>query len=307
MKINGKKLLQMLSVLCLLVFTGLFAFPKDAQAAAAYKALDFDYDSETDTYSIVKSGKYYLTVIDGEVCISTSKDGDFESTPMQIDVFSGYSNIFSNGTSAYILQSNAIYRYVYSTGKMTKLKSLKKPKEPTYDAWSFGAVYNGRLYLSVGDKKKERYTTYCYNVKKKKLKKIKTNCLIMDQCGKYVVVREQYHLEGSKESPNPKSLWKFTSSGLKKIKTLTKSGFAAEFAGNKLYYTHFTKYSSGQKKAILYRCNANGSGKKKLGTFKAKGFLAVYGFTSKNCIVDNDKGTYRYTYSTKKKKKISYY
>lgn len=68
--------------------------------------------------------------------------------------------------------------------------------------------------------------------------------MIIDQCGKYVIVRNEYYLD------------------------------------------------------------ANGSRKKKIGSFSSKYFLTIGNFTSKSCIVDTDEDSYQYIYSTKKKKKI---
>ena len=61
------------------------------------------------------------------------------------------------------------------------------------------------------------------------------------------------------------------------------------------------------EKVILYRCNPDGSGRKKLGTFTRSGQsgeVMVSKITSKYCYVYKDQRAYKYTYKTKKLKKV---
>jgi len=61
------------------------------------------------------------------------------------------------------------------------------------------------------------------------------------------------------------------------------------------------------KKVTLYRSNLNGSGRRKIKTFSTSqqyGQVLIYNITSKSCEANKDGKVYRYTYATKKMKRI---
>ena len=53
--------------------------------------------------------------------------------------------------------------------------------------------------------------------------------------------------------------------GLSKVRKLTSYGRSEVFVGKKLYYAAYDKGS--MKKAVLYRCNKDGTGRKKIAVF----------------------------------------
>jgi hypothetical protein len=109
----------------------------------------------------------------------------------------------------------------------------------------------------------------------------------------------------------------------KKKAALSESASGITPIGNKIYYSVYSYDSDYNRvKAILYKCNADGSNKKKIATFKTSkkiNSIWVDKISSKYCIYkteqkvqDGDKTkyvytSYKYNYSTKKIKKIKSY
>lgn len=185
-----------------------------------------------------------------------------------------------------------------SQGKTTQLLALDKSYDSFYD---LNYMYGNNLYITRGSEEKWTYWTYIYNVVTKKYKLVASNCALSFSNGSYVVAGNEYRTDVSAFKT---SLYKFTSTGLKKIKVLSKHGFSGAFIKGKLYYT--SSPSNAMRKVTLYRCNPNGSGKKALGTFANKkkyGQVIMSKITSKYCIYTDYNGWYKYTYKTKKTKK----
>lgn len=292
MKSQVKKVVQMAAVVCLVMLAGLLTGQTKVQAASEYTELfDGDYEAET----TVKSGKYYFKCSgdDWTVYISDKKNSGYKATPIAY-------NAFSNGKQAYYVEDNTLYKYVFSTKKETKLKSLPL-KDDSY--WSLNTIYGSKLYLTKSSIEAWTLMTYTYNVNSGKLKKLKNNCSIIDRYGKYVITQGELRTD---VSPFKVTLWKITSSGLKKIKVLTKNGQFAQFVDGKLYYTKYSDDTMG--KVSLYRCNAGGSNKKLMASFETESeydIVLIQAVTSKYCIVWMSDSTYKYTFKTGKLKKIS--
>ena len=170
--------------------------------------------------------------------------------------------------------------------------------------WSIAAAYKNNVYLTKGSFEKWKYWSYVYNLKTKKLKKVKTYCDIVAFKGAYAYAAHDYK---SDVSANRMDIYKMTASGtLKHVKKLTKYGFSTEIIGKKLYYTSADGISL--HKNTLYKAKLNGKGKKKIKTFKASeqyGQAIIFEITAKNCKVANGSGQYLYTYKTKTMTKIS--
>lgn len=278
--------------LCAIVVVGL------TMGKPVYAASSSDYQqlfSGTSDYEKIpeKHGEYYFKYLNGKVYMSKKKSSDYKETPLE------YTS-YLNGKQAYYISDNVLYRYTFSNMKATKLK--KMPVKKDYYFYLSG-VYGNQIFITKSSFDEWTYWTYRYNTKTKELKNIKKNCNIVNRQGKYVVAENSYR---SDVSPTPVTLYKITSSGLKKIKKLTERGFNSVFVDGKLYYTEYTDVY--MKKVTLYRCNSNGKGKKALGTFTSSseyGQVLIQEITSKKCTVYiMDEGLYEYTYSTKKLKKI---
>ncbi len=125
-------------------------------------------------------------------------------------------------------------------------------------------------------------TTYYYNTKTKKIKKVKNNADIIASTGKFCVCRKE---RTSEISVYTLTLYKITSSGkFKKLKTLSKKGdYYVKVINGKFYYVQYSdKYSFS--KATVYRVNKNGKSKKKMITVKSKyGWISPYRLYAKSC------------------------
>lgn len=261
------------------------------EAAAAYADLWADYDTRA-----VKNGKYYLKIDDSfqKTLIATKKSGPYKETPM-----STY-GVFANGKQAYYVRENILYKYVFSSGKESKVKKLPASGDQYYQ---ISVIYGSQIFLTKGSFEQWKYWTYSYNTKSKKLKKAVSGCAISSQNGKYVVAQNEYRTD---VSPYRVTVYKITSSGLKKVRKLGENCHAETYVKGKLYYAEYPgKYMD---KVVLYRSNPDGSGRKKLGTFTTSakyGEVMVSKFTAKYCYIYKESQTYKYTYKTKKLKKVS--
>ena len=254
--------------------------------AAGYREITY-----TDT-TPVKVGSFYFKY-SSNFYYSTDKDTGYVSL--------GYGKVATNGTKAVYVSSGSLVSLDLKSGTVTNLKKLPTGNRSFEDdSWSVSVAKGNQVFLIRGSFEKWTYWTYIYNVKNKTFKKVLSKCALGARYGKYVVGTNEYQ---SDVSAHKMTLYKIANGKLKKVKVLTKYGFAAVFIGKKLYYT--SSNNSSMRKTTLYRCNANGSKKKKLGTFKGKG---EYGqavvnsndITKKNCVVYLGDGSYLYTYKTKK-------
>lgn len=94
--------------------------------------------------------------------------------------------------------------------------------------FKFVAYYCGNFYIRQGSFEKYKYTTYCFNMKTKKIKKLEDKCGILSQKGKYVIATKNYRTDTSYKS---EYVYQLTKSGMKRIKLITPRGFAATFVG----------------------------------------------------------------------------
>ena len=288
---------RILVIACLMVFGGLLQ-PQASAATTSYTAL---FDNNTAYSDTVKSGSYYFRHDQGTssdtLMMSDSKNGTFVATPVT-------GSAVSNGTQACYVRSNTLYRYTYATKKETKLKKLSAKGDESYVTVT---GYANRIYLNKYSFDQWKLWTYSYNLNSKVFSKVKDDCSINDRYGSYVVGVKEYR---SDIAPTTLTLYKIDSSTgkLKRVKILTKHGHQGVFVGGKLYYVDYPSYQTKlMREAVLYRCNASGSGRKKLGTFSRSNQyteVMVSDITSKNCIVYYNGSKYRYTYSTKKQKKL---
>ena len=281
-------------MLCFVVLSGSF-YGKNlskVDASTVYKELFRDYETST-----VKDGSYKFqrrgTLPDAVVYIKKGK-GAYKKTPLPS------SGVWSNGKQAVYIRDGALYKYVYSKRKEVRLKKLSASMA---DGCYVSAGYDNQIFVTRGSFDDWKYWTYRYNLKTGSWKMVKSNCAICAQSGKYVVAQNEFR---SDVSPYPITVYKITSSGLKKERKLTSKGFAPTYVGSKLYYVSYTDES--MKTCRLYRCNANGSKKKMLKKFTAPGewgCVYVTDITSKSCrVIMNFSEEYKYTYATGKMKKL---
>lgn len=291
-----QKIFFLLCLLCCMTV----ANGKVASAASSYQKI---FPATYSSGEIVKHGKYYFKLVSGNVYMSQSKNGAYVKTPLDY-------NAYGNKSQSYYLNASGkiLYQYNFQTRKSKKIKRILSNKKDLYA--QIRAIHGKNIYISCGGEEYWRYDTYVYNISKKKVTKKIKDCNIVMVKGKYAISEPAYRTD---VSGSPIFLYKFTSSGLKKIKKLSDYGWANGFVGNKFYYTNYPIKSEDydyylMTTAELYRCNLNGTGKKKIATLKTKNEydqLIVQKVTSKYCVYWCSSGTYKYTYKTKKTKKIS--
>lgn len=288
------------SALWILLAVSAIAFRPAEVQAASYKAIP-------SSGSVQKVGKYYFKMVDyDKICYATSKNGNYTNI--------GQANFgaLTNGSDViYIGKANdmqQLKRYTISSKKTTVLKKFTDTKAKSEyddpDTYHLDMVYGNVAYLTRNSFTSWKYWEYAYNLKTGKWKKVLTGGHIQDASGKYVIIDHSYRTD---VSPTKMSIYQINSSGsLKKVRLIGKYCSSASIVSGKIYYGIYN--SSSPKKLTLYRCNANGSGAKKLGTFTAKeeyGMVMSYNYTAKSCYVMIDSKTYKYTYSTKKLSEIS--
>lgn len=318
MRVMKKKLT---AYFCLFAFACLFAFPAKIYAANDYWIFSYDAgasfeDEMKGIYQIVdiKDGKYYIKldtdpVWDERVWISADPSKGYKLTPITAFGFLG------NGKQAYHLKSyeGNLYmcRYTYASGRNEVLVKLNRG---TNKSWSIKAAYGNIVYLCNYDRAKKRSVTYSYNTRTKKLTKFKSNCAFRGpRKGKYVISDP---VENQEKDFDQYVLYKFSASGAKKVKTLSKYSSDIELAGDQFI---FDEYNKKNKKIIIYKCNLNGSNKKAIASLNAQNWkkmyeLKVYKILPKSCIFQkeelmnymNKPAKYcEYNFAAKKMKAIS--
>lgn len=241
----------------------------------------------------VKVGSYYLKYKNGNVYASKKKATGFKKTG--IDNFV----VWSNGKDAYFIKDiemsgepfakSYLAKYTFSTKKTKKLKYL-------CDCFagdnSIAAFKNGRFYINLAD---DGLKVAVYNIKTKKLTKPVSGLWIKAAAGNYLLLNAD---AGYSVDSYETYLYKYTTKGLKKVKKQSKAAMSVTAYEGKFYYAEYPSRSN-QKTATLYCCKANGTSKKKLGTFSADAYVVITNITGKTCMVVKDSSNYTYTYKTK--------
>lgn len=279
---------------------------------------------------VYKVGSYYIkisckTIDQGyphntTVSISKNRTHGYKRTPLSGMEF------FTNGKDAYYVKARRysdsdhkekvlyLCRYIFSTGKEIRVQKLSTNWKNHsgyfgYHFWSISAIHNGNIYLS-DESMPYSPITYTYNIKKGKLLKTKMEkcCLTRIQKGNYVIGLEA--TPTSRYQHPERSLYKFTKSGLKKIRNLSKRSLRSEFIGGYIYWSEYgLKDGYTDNTAIrIYRCKLGGTNKKLIASYKAPNgkYIFVTKIYSNRCILGGlSSSKHEYIYNSKKIRKIS--
>lgn len=189
----------------------------------------------------------------------------------------------------------------HSMGIRHKLASWKM--NPSIETLEIAAVYGNTAYVSLycdGGTS----TLYSVNIKSRKKRKIMKNCCPVASKGKYIYGNS---FKVSDTGAYPVSIWKITNNSVKRVKTIGKYIFGTTIVKNKVYYASYP--NKMQKKMTVFRCNLDGSHRKKLFTLKGKGKYCqvLISDVNKKTITAQVSGTaaktYIYTIKTGKLKK----
>ena len=235
----------------------------------------------------------------------------------------GYKNVgsvgeaqFTNGILTFLMERNSVSGDSFlemvdnATGDVIDLYYFPYSEDVS---WSVSYAYGNAVFVTRASFKEWRYDTYAYNLKTNTLKRVAKKCAIVATNGsKYVVGGNTYR---SDVGPSKYTLYRMNASGkMVKVKVLTKYGLSPKMTSKYIYYASGSKNLS---KIGVYRCKATtGKSVKKLGgMWKAKkyswgdaGMVLTPKVTSKYCLVTfqgGKTGNYKYTYKTKKLKKLS--
>lgn len=209
----------------------------------------------------------------------------------------------------YFIDNEILYHINTTTGDVEELVSVAGE---SYLNKSVAAVYAGNVYISgTGDMYidgNETLKTYVYSISKGQI--INTyNCSISWETDGYVLSQDEYD---SGMNPYPISIYKLTSQGMKKVRTLSKRSRFAKIVGRgkkkRIIYSSYSKDYTNNKMNI-YSIKLNGKGRKKLATIKPKTktmqTLLVEDANSKYCKVFRSDAFYKYVYKDKKYIKLN--
>lgn len=291
---------ELRSIIIFFVLCACVVFMNGNQVSAAKAETRIFQDTENGT--IAKCGRYYLKWSNSNVYISDQKDGVYELTPITYGAC-------ANANKAYYIDhtGKTLCEYSFAKRESKTLKTLCQASQDLY--LSVSGVCGNNVFVTCGGEETWRYDTYVYNTKKNKVIQTIEDCCIGCFNGNYAISSPAYHTD---VSGSRLDLYKISNGGLKKVKKLCNYGFSYAKVGKKFYYTDYPdKYSNidGYKmdRVVIYKCNANGSGRKRVATITGKGEYAqviVQKFTNKYLEYWDGSGTYRYVYKTKKITKI---
>ena len=231
----------------------------------------------------IKYGNYYFkSDAEGYLLVSSKKNTGYKT----LDIY--YHSTHSDGKTLYgVNDKKQLCKYDLKKGKKTVLKKFST------DEYAVSSVYKNYVYVTKSSYDTFTNTTYMYNTKTKKFTKVKNNCAIDAQNGKYVAGHAELRTD---VSPCTMVLYKINSDGtLTKIKQLAKMSFNVKFIDNKVYYSSYKDYNMDE--GTLYRCDLDGKNKEALAT--TKGNFVLFGdITEESCVITKDLRTYTYTYGT---------
>ena len=264
------------------------ALPASAQAAtSAWPSVQANGEFQT------KVGSYFFLTTwsdSGETLMWTTKDDTYGADYVETSMPNG--KTFLKGSTAYYVHGGALYSYSFKTSKATKLKKLGA------DAAAVGAVWGSNVYVSYASAAKKKNWTRVYNTKTKKLGASIGSFRFAESYGSYAVGDATF--SNSALAARSLTLYKLTGSGAKKLKTLSKYGQAASWAGGKLYYTGATNAKLNY--VCLYRANVDGSKATQIGSWRGEpgDIILVHDITSTSCTVEypNSYDCFKYVYKT---------
>lgn len=219
------------------------------------------------------------------------------ASALSVDAASGYRTKGKNTGYGYSVTNGKYQISIKRTGKKEylirkdlrtgKTKILKKlpGKGQSVINNTISAAYGNCIYLNhwIQSAHDETNEIYVYFANKNKLKRVVKSGRIIAHKGKYMISNL-----GVGAAPMPTVLYKYTKTGLKKVKTLTKYGTTSIFIGKKYIYYAAAKGNTDVKGAI-YRVNYKGRHKRKLASVK-------------NCLFVWDISSSGYTYLGSPKK-----
>ena len=175
-------------------------------------------------------------------------------------------NLWVKDEKCIYLSENVLYQGVnapHSMGVRYKLASWKINE--SNKNLKIATVYDNIAYVSLYSDGGES-ALYSVNIKSKKKRKIVSHCFAFAAKGKYIYGKP-YHVADT--SDTPVWIWEIRNNSVKRVKRIGKHIFGTTIVKNNVYYASYPNHK--QKKMTVYRCNPDGTHRKKLFTLKGKG------------------------------------
>ena len=260
-----------------------------------------DYKLITKTPQKIK-GYYYKLVDYNKVARSKKRNSGYKKV-IKKDLRNN--NHFTNGKYIYTIDRSYrsknydyLLRYSANGKKCKKIKklSVRKAEDGWIGGWTISLIKGRYMLLTKYGGPDWRYYTYRYDIKKKKLKKLMSDCDLSytdydvssyrsGRSGRYILGQRYAHSDSSNEGLD---LYEVSDSlQLKKILSLGDNA-CATFKGDRLYYVSFDLDYEDYVSGDVYTCCRDGSEHTWLGSFYYDydvGYPSVYSFNEDSCTI----------------------
>ncbi len=211
----------------------------------------------------------------------------------------------ANGNVYYIVK-NTLYESPFQPHSLGIKKKVTSWKLKEDGFLKIIHAYKNNIYVRYSEMS-EKPILYSVNIQSKKKTKLSGKCNAVAGNREYIYGNK---IKVTDTGAYPVYIWKIHNNSLKKVKTLGKYIFGTTAVKNKVYYASYPSYpKNGQKKMVVYRCDLDGSHRKKLFTLKGKGQYCqvLISDVDEKTITANvggdEPGKYTYTIKTGKLKK----
>ena len=228
------------------------------------------------------------------------------SVPKKPAGWTSSGNQWYKGSKIYYIIKNTLYVSQfesYGTGDRSKVASWKL-KDGQF--LKIVHAYGNKIYVNRKDEMSGKCVLYSVDIKSKKKITASNHCSVEAACGKYLYGETSMVFD---TGAYPVNIWKINGSSVKKVKTIGKYIFGTTVVKNKVYYASYP--NKKQNDMTVYRCNLNGSHRKKLFRLKGKGKFCQVLISEVNekkiiaYVRGNTTKRYEYTIKTGKLKKLN--
>ena len=275
------------------------------------------------TTAVKKIGSYYIKCVEDPVKENftyyysnkkTSGYKKFLKYSDNYDYYGGYFDIAVKGNSYICLIGDKLYMGTFGNSGKELLCDLQDYIDPLGKIDVINGAYGDHIFITL-----EYRGAYVpdlildFNVSTKTLTTLMTGYLISAQRDQYMLLENTFTFDGEDYDypDNPlTSIYKYNNGALTKVANLGKNinAWEAGFYGKKVYFA-VTSWKKNRAYKVLKCCSLAGKNVKTLGKLKANTTyfgMPIEKITTKYCILlKNEEAFYKYTFKTKKLKKIT--
>ena len=246
-----------------------------------------------------KIGNYYFWTEEGHIRFSTKLDGSYRSPMYSCPDSLAYTDGSNILFLAALEKGQWLVKYSISSHEGKGIRQMPGTKTVNDTPYSLRAMVGNYVIINNTDYDNFTSEVYSYNISSKKWNLQLANGHVCHASGSTMIIEHGLRTD---VSPFKASIYKFSSGKLKKVKSLGNYCLGGAVSGKYIYYA--LAPSAAAKSATVYRIKLNGTGRKSFGKI-SKPVTYAHNFTSKSCVLSIKGTEYRYTYKTKKLKKIS--